>query len=310
MQTQEGRVAAGNVASEEAAFLQFCALPCIQADLASLNPQVRAAKVTAVSEAIHVPEGQITWPVWISRDNASTFPHGWNLLQNPREPTEATVANLLPQLRQAIGQICLMDLMPGSAGYLALQDAVDPQVTPSNANTYKMLRTWYLEYCSLYPNYQPPANLHRGLQRDTGLLHVHQAMPLGPNMPECHSMIEHAIGTAKAHVKMQLSLADHSNEQLLGAKWYQDKLQRGITAKLSGEAGKNHVKGSVQKWKFCVQVVAADKNTTVHVEYPKNQYSNRGRGRPRHQPADPDNVAMVNEDVSGTAGDYPPANLC
>jgi hypothetical protein len=123
-------------------------------------------------------------------------------------------------------------------------------------------------------------------------------------------MIEHAIGTAKAHVKMQLSLADHRDGQLLGAKWYQDKLQEAITLKLSGEAGRRHVQGSVQKWQFCVQVVAADKNTTVHVHYPKNQYSNRGRGRPRHQPIDCDNVDMVNEHVPGTAGDYPPANLC
>jgi hypothetical protein len=81
-----------------------------------------------------------------------------------------------------------------------------------------------------------------------------------------------------------------------------------ITAtKLSGDAGRNHVRGSVQKWKFCVQVLP-DTDRQIHRQ-PKNQYSSRGRGNATVN-SDPNDRAMVDVMVSGTAGGYPPAWLC
>jgi hypothetical protein len=74
-------------------------------------------------------------------------------------------------------------------------------------------------------------------------------------MPECHSMIEHAIGTAKGHIKKQLDMITHDDPQLNGALWYQTAAG-GHNTKLSGDAGRNHVR-ALQQWKFCVQVAAA-----------------------------------------------------
>ena len=37
------------------------------------------------------------------------------------------------------------------------------------------------------------------LIRDLQLLHFHQALPLGPKMPECHTMIEQTIVTDKSY---------------------------------------------------------------------------------------------------------------
>jgi hypothetical protein len=75
-----------------------------------------------------------------------------------------------------------------------------------------------------------------------------------------------------------------------------------ITCKLSGEAGRG-MSGSVQKWQFCVQVVAlrqGEHNSSC--PYPKNQgYSIRGRADQGIQPIDCDNVDMVNEHGAGTA---------
>jgi hypothetical protein len=82
----------------------------------------------------------------------------------------------------------------------------------------------------------------------------------------------------------------------------------GATAtKLSGDAGRNHVRGSVQKWEFCVQVVAADrlaKSTSSKISI------QAGVGGQCTRILIQNDRAMVDVMVSGTAGGYPPAWLC
>lgn len=302
LQNKQGELASGNVASEGAALLEYCVLPHILKLLSSMNdPGMLAARIHEVAAAIHVPHGDVTWPAWISKDNASTFCHGWLRLMNPRITTEATKANLLPALRTFRDQCNPHPANTGAALIWRLHHSWLQQ-------EYEGLRSWYSQHNQGAD--VADTELRDALTRDQGLLHYHQAMPLGPKMPECHSMIEHAIGTAKGHIKKQLDMITHDDPQLMGALWYQTKLQEAIATKLSGDAGRNHVRGSVQKWEFCVQVVAADADCQIHVKYPKNQYSSRGRGRPMHQNPDPNDRAMVDVMVSGTAGGYPPAWLC
>jgi hypothetical protein len=302
VQNKQGENAGGNVASECAAILEYCVLPQILKDISSLDdPNALSVKAHQVAEAIHVQPCEVTWPAWISKDNASTFCHGWLRLMNPRVPTEATKANLLPALIQLRNKC---SPHPESSGAAFIWDGW------TSAADYDSLSKWYTQYILKHQGtHEADRGLLDALTRDQGLLHFHQAMPLGPKMPECHSMIEHAIGTVKGHVKKELDI-NHDAPQLTGALWYQTKLQEAIATKLSGDAGKNHVRGSVQKWKFCVQVVAADTDCKIHVTYPKNQFSNRGRGRPLSRNPELANQAMVDEHVSGTAGAYPPAWLC
>ena len=311
MQNKQGDYHGGNVASEEAAIciLEFCVLPQILKDLQTLPAQVFKDRQMEVATALHVEPVQVCWPAWVSKDNASTFCHGWLRLMNPRVATEATKANLLPALRTL--RVQCNPHAAGSEGDVEWRGQLVDVQNRQPAQEFDRLRQWYVRYISdNQGTHVADPVLLAALVRDLQLLHFHQAMPLGPKMPECHSMIEHAIGTAKGYVKKQLDMISHDDPQLLGALWYQTKLQEAIDTKLSGAAGRNHVRGSVQKWKFCVQIVAADTTTSIHVRYPKNQFSCRGRGRPLSRNPDPAYQAMVDEWVSGTAGGYPPAWLC
>lgn len=333
LQNKEGGKAQGTVGAEHYACLQFGVVPWAMANLRRKAdkagvPFAEYLKDTQqeMAAGMKLPamvEGQQTCvclPYWISLDNASVHKLAREQMMQPRVPTEATfnrssrtlhTAVMLQQTYQGCIERARLGMYDGHSS--------DPPPFYFNDAERAMHANWALDsdmfpkalakYATACKSHGLHDVEHPELVRDHITIDPYQYMPLGPKMPDCHSPIEHMIGTIKGYVSRAFNNMDHHNPKLLSLQWYLDQV-RDCVRELNGDAAKRHVLGSLQKWKFAVRLVASERSSTIHVHFPKGKYSKRGKGRPIDWDHERNKPKWLNKWENGVAGGWPPAYLC
>lgn len=85
--------------------------------------------------------------------------------------------------------------------------------------------------------------------------------------PDIQSPAEHGVGTVKRDVREQLLQFDMHSDKLWEGRQYQEFVRNAVNARLTGEAGRHHVRGSVRKLPCILKILAADAGTDVTLHY-------------------------------------------
>lgn len=95
---------------------------------------------------------------------------------------------------------------------------------------------------------------------------LEQFMPLSKISPEVHCPIEHLVRTVKSYVLKQF-IDCKDVEKLRQGRTYQQFINDAVREKGNGEAGRHHLKKSVQKQEIICRILAAPKGCKFTVHY-------------------------------------------
>lgn len=119
----------------------------------------------------------------------------------------------------------------------------------------------------------------------------HQYMPLCPITPDIHSIVEHMVGTLKGWVRRKFLAMDLDSDEVLLGSTYQGLIRKAVQERGNGQAGREHIQGSLRKWVHILDILSAEKGQELKIPY---DFSNgKMSGQQEHC-------------VQGTAGDWPP----
>jgi hypothetical protein len=119
----------------------------------------------------------------------------------------------------------------------------------------------------------------------------HQYMPLCPITPDIHSVVEHMVGTLKGWVSQKLLAMDLDSDEVLLGSTYQGLIWKAVQERGNGQAGREHIQGSLRKWVHILEILSAEKGQELKIPYDFSK--GKMRGQQEHL-------------VQGTAGDWPP----
>lgn len=101
-------------------------------------------------------------------------------------------------------------------------------------------------------------------------MHERQYMPLSKVSPDVHSPVEHMVSTLKRTVRQEMLALELFNDSLWKGRTYQQFIEKAVETRGRGEAGRTHIRGSVDKQIIICRVLAANPDELVEFDYAFN----------------------------------------
>lgn len=280
MQTVEGKAARAPVASELAAIFCHSVLPTLQKHYIqdptnAKQKEAYAAKCKALAAKLKLPEAdwpRITMPFFVSLDWDTR--HTWvrQVLATPRQTERQLETFYREALETATGGPQSAAAAPAvdsgvrdadNRGGMSAHMTRNKQLQDTRNAQRADFKQQYGYDCELYAAWERALML----PSTWGTLIPQQFMPLYKICPDIHSPVEHMVGTIKLHVREALLAMDLTQAALWRGLTYQELLVQAVQVRGNGEAGRYHISRSVEKQPLICQILAAEEDETLELQY-------------------------------------------